>query len=316
MELYVGTSGFAYKEWKGSFYPEDLPHKNMLQYYGEQLRAVEINNTFYRMPKASLLESWAGEVPRGFRFVLKASQRITHQQRLKEGAGDSVAYLLAVAGALNERLGPLFFQLPPSLRKDVPRLRAFLELLAERRRAAVEAHSPSGSGVRRQPRSASGRKTGSARAVASGQLTLLPERAAAGGEDDRDGDASGLAATSVYDPLAARAPVAFRAAFELRHESWFVDPVYNLLHEHQAALCIADAGDDLKVPFVATADWGYLRLRRPGYDDSALAGWVKLVQAQDWKDAFVFFKHEGSGTGPRLAKQFVELAERDLQLAA
>ena len=112
MELYVGTSGYSYKEWKGSFYPEDLPDKQMLHHYGERFRTVEINNTFYRMPKAPMLEAWSAEVPARFKFVLKAPQQITHIKRLKE-AGDSVAYLLKVAGALKEQLGPLLFQLPP-----------------------------------------------------------------------------------------------------------------------------------------------------------------------------------------------------------
>src|SRR4030095_10895914 len=128
MNLYVGTSGYSYKEWKGPFYPEDLPDKQMLRFYGERFRSVEINNTFYRMPKESVLEGRAGDVPADFKFVLKASQRITHMQRLKE-AGDSVAYLLKTAAVLNERLGPLLFQLPPNMKKDAPRLRAFLELL-------------------------------------------------------------------------------------------------------------------------------------------------------------------------------------------
>src|SRR3974377_1363853 len=93
LNLYVGTSGFSYKEWKGSFYPEDLPDKQMLRFYGERFRTVEINNTFYRMPKAGVLEAWGEEVPAHFKFVLKASQRITHMQRLKD-CEDSVAYLL------------------------------------------------------------------------------------------------------------------------------------------------------------------------------------------------------------------------------
>src|SRR3954466_10954038 len=93
MSLYVGTSGYAYKPWKGPFYPADLPDAGMLRYYGERFGAVEINNSFYRMPKPAVLEGWAAEVPPGFRFVLKASQRITHFQRLKD-VGDSVAYLL------------------------------------------------------------------------------------------------------------------------------------------------------------------------------------------------------------------------------
>src|SRR5205823_544204 len=124
MNLYVGTSGYSYKEWKGTFYPEDLPDKQMLRFYGERFRSVEINNTFYRMPKASVLEAWAKEVPADFMFVLKASQRITHHQRLKDADG-SMSYLLEVAGALKERLGPLLFQLPPYFRKDAPRRRDY-----------------------------------------------------------------------------------------------------------------------------------------------------------------------------------------------
>src|SRR5262249_52539048 len=122
MNLYVGTSGYSYKEWKGSFYPEDLPAKKMLHYYGERFRTVEINNSFYRMPKESVLEAWAADVPTDFRFVLKAPQRITHFQRLKE-SGESVKFLLDVAGTLQARLGPILFQLPPNFKKDVPRLR-------------------------------------------------------------------------------------------------------------------------------------------------------------------------------------------------
>src|ERR1051325_1921969 len=137
MNFYVGTSGFSYKEWKGSFYPEDLPEKQMLRFYGEQFRSVEINNTFYRMPKDSVVQAWAAEVPPDFRFVLKASQRITHMHRLKD-AGDSVAYFLNVAGALKEHLGPVLFQLPPFLKKDVSRLRDFLKLLPSQVRSAIE----------------------------------------------------------------------------------------------------------------------------------------------------------------------------------
>src|SRR5438105_3602925 len=137
MNLYVGTSGYSYKEWKGTFYPEDLPDKQMLRFYGEHFCSVEINNTFYRMPKASVLEAWASEVPERFRFVIKASQRITHMQRLKD-AGDSVSYLLKVAGSLKDRLGPFLFQLPPHLKKDAQRLREFLPLLGSQNRAAFE----------------------------------------------------------------------------------------------------------------------------------------------------------------------------------
>jgi uncharacterized protein YecE (DUF72 family) len=137
MNLYVGTSGYSYKEWKGTFYPKDLPDKKMLHSYGERFRTVEINYTFRRMPTASLLEKWAGEVSADFKFVLKALEQITHRQRLKD-AGALAANFLAAAGTLKERLGPVLFQLPPNFQKDVPRLSAFLKLLPPQRRVAFE----------------------------------------------------------------------------------------------------------------------------------------------------------------------------------
>jgi len=233
MNLYVGTSGYSYKEWKGTFYPEDMPADGMLRYYGERFRTVEINNTFYRLPKASVLEAWAAQVPAEFKFVLKASKRITHIGRLKD-VGDPTAYLLEVAGTLKDRLGPLLFQLPPNLKKDLPRLRDFLALLP-------------------------------------------PDR---------------------------------RAAFEFRHQTWFDDEVLGLLRERRAALCIAEAEEGVEVPFVSTADWGYIRLRMQDYTDADLKAWLKRVQGETWKDAFVFFKHEDAGKGPKMAKRFLELAAR------
>ncbi|HEY3203295.1 MAG TPA: DUF72 domain-containing protein [Thermoanaerobaculia bacterium] len=137
MRVLAGTSGYSYKEWKGSFYPEDLPASEMLRYYAARLPAVEINNTFYRMPKASLLSGWAEQVPDGFRFVLKASQRITHQKRLRE-AGEEVGYFFRVATTLGDRLGPVLFQLPPNLKRDLPRLADFLALLPPASRSAFE----------------------------------------------------------------------------------------------------------------------------------------------------------------------------------
>jgi uncharacterized protein YecE (DUF72 family) len=137
MRVHVGTSGYSYKEWKGSFYPEDLKNADMLRYYAERFSAVEINNTFYRMPKASMLESWAQKVPSGFLFVLKASQQITHRKRLKK-AGEPLEYLLRTASVLGAQLGPVLFQLPPYFKKDVSRLREFLDLLPEGRPFAFE----------------------------------------------------------------------------------------------------------------------------------------------------------------------------------
>lgn len=137
MQVLVGTSGYSYAEWKGSFYPEDLPASEMLRYYAGRLSTVEINNTFYRMPSVKLLAGWAEQVPAGFRFALKASQRITHQKRLKE-AGEEVAYFFGSASILGDRLGAVLFQLPPNLKKDLPRLAAFLELLPAGSRCAFE----------------------------------------------------------------------------------------------------------------------------------------------------------------------------------
>ncbi len=137
MRLRVGTSGFAYKEWKGPFYPRDLADREMLRYYAERLDTVEINNTFYRMPSPRVLEGWGAQVPPGFAFGLKSPRRITHQQRL-EGSEDTLAHLLAAAGNLGDALGPILFQLPPWLRKDAARLAAFLRLLPFGIRAAFE----------------------------------------------------------------------------------------------------------------------------------------------------------------------------------
>jgi len=133
----VGTSGYAYKEWKGTFYPEKLPQDQMLRYYGEQFCTVEINNTFYRMPSEKVVVNWASQVPDAFQFVLKASQRITHQKRLQD-AGEELAYFLKTSSVLGAKLGPTLFQLPPNFKKDLARLETFLGLLPNRWRAAME----------------------------------------------------------------------------------------------------------------------------------------------------------------------------------
>lgn len=137
MQRFTGTSGFAYKEWKGSFYPEDIGDSGMLRFYASRFNAVEINNTFYRMPSEKVLSAWAAEVPADFRFVLKASRQITHTKRLKD-AGEPLDYLLRNARVLGDRLGPILFQLPPNLKLDIDRLRAFLDLIPDDIRAAFE----------------------------------------------------------------------------------------------------------------------------------------------------------------------------------
>ncbi len=239
MKLLVGTSGYSYKEWKGNFYPEDLTDKEMLHYYGTRLPTVEINNTFYQLPKEGVLKSWSEQVPDDFQFAIKASQRITHIKRLKE-AGDETEYLLRTIRVLGSRLGCILFQLPPNLKKDLPRLEQFLK------------HIP--------------------------------------------GDT--------------------RAAFEFRHASWFEQDVFDCLKTNRCALCIADADDELDIPFTATTNWGYLRLRRVEYSAADLKKWMKLVQSQNWEQAFVFFKHEDAGTGPKLATQFLKLADTKPKVSA
>ena len=229
MIVRAGTSGFSYKEWKGSFYPEDLPVDGMLEYYARHFEAVEINNTYYRMPSESLLASWAEQVPGGFRFVLKANRQITHLRRLKPEALEALEYFRDQARALGDRLGPVLFQLPPNFKQELPRLRDFL----------------------------------------------------------------------------AGTPEGIRAAFEFRHDSWLHDDVYTALADHGAALVIAQTQED-ETPLVATADWGYLRLRKVEYGPGEVEAWAERVRAQSWDEAYVFFKHEDEGTGPRLAGRFLD----------
>lgn len=230
MKLWVGTSGYSYKEWLGSFYPERLAAKEMLRFYASRLPAVEINNTFYRLPKETVLKSWAEQVPAEFRFVLKAPQKITHVKRLKDAASE-VEYLFRVAKALGPTGGAMLFQLPPHLRKDIDRLKNF--------------------------------------------LSILP------------GDQA--------------------VAFEFRHPTWFDDEVYACLRERNCALCAAEMDETDNVDVLATATWGYLRLRRSEYSGDDLLKWKERILSQPWDHAYVFFKHEDEGIGPKLAAEFIEL---------
>ncbi|MDQ2963739.1 MAG: DUF72 domain-containing protein [Pseudomonadota bacterium] len=137
--LLAGASGYSFKEWKGNFYPEKIKPEDMLTFYAERLPTVEINNTFYQMPKVAVLETWACSTPEHFRFAIKASRRITHMARLKaETAADSVDFLYKNLASLGAKRGPVLFQLPPFLKKDLPRLTEFLSLLPEGHGAAFE----------------------------------------------------------------------------------------------------------------------------------------------------------------------------------
>ncbi len=137
MQLLAGTSGFSYKEWLGKFYPEKLAPDAMLRYYAERFATVEINNTFYRMPAEAMLARWAAETPGHFAFTLKAPRRITHEKRLRE-AGPDVTEFVRRAHALGGKLGVLLFQLPPFLKKDLPRLKDFLDAIPKGERVAFE----------------------------------------------------------------------------------------------------------------------------------------------------------------------------------
>jgi len=138
-KLLAGASGYSFKEWKGAFYPEKIKPEEMLPFYSQRLPTVEINNTFYRMPKTAVLENWARRTPEGFRFAVKASRRITHFARLAaDKAHDSVDYLYRNLAALGAKRGPVLYQLPPFLKKDLPRLGEFLALLPAGHAAAFE----------------------------------------------------------------------------------------------------------------------------------------------------------------------------------
>jgi len=230
VRLLAGTSGYSFKEWKGTFYPADLKSDQLLGFYATKFPTLEINNTFYRLPKEHVLLEWASQVPEQFTFSLKASQRITHHTRLKAESESLVAFLLKNTSVLCGRLGPILFQLPPNLKKDVDRLKNFLSYL----------------------------------------------------------------------------PADRKYAFEFRHESWFDDEVFSVLRDRDIAMCVAEQAD-FKCPVVCTATWGYLRLHKLDYDQSALEEWAKCVTAQNWNEAFVYFKHdEGVGSGPPAVEAFVQ----------
>jgi uncharacterized protein YecE (DUF72 family) len=232
MKIYIGTSGYSYKEWKGIFYPEKISPKDMLRFYSERFGTVEINNTFYRMPTESVLRSWADQVPDDFVFVFKAPQTITHFKRLKNVESE-IEYLLRTLSILGRRLGPVLFQFPKGFRADLPLLKDFLVSL----------------------------------------------------------------------------PRTMSFAFEFRNPSWLDGEAPDLLRERGCSLCTTDSGENPTKEIVSTAAWGYLRLRRPDYTNADLSEWAKKIISQQWKKAFLFFKHEDEAAGPGMAIQFRKLID-------
>ena len=233
MKVWVGTSGYSFPAWKGTFYPEDLPAKQMLSYYAARLPAVELNNTFYQQPRPAAVVAWREQTGPEFRFAVKASQKITHWKRLA-GAEEEARYLLATIEPLGEKLGCVLYQLPPNMKCDRACLEAFLEVLAD-------------------------------------------------------------AAPQV------------RSAFEFRHPSWASDDVLTLLGRHGCAWVVAETDDEPLLVAATGAPWGYLRLRKSNYDELELAAWARRLAELGWREAFVFFKHEDEGKGPRLAADLLRL---------
>lgn len=230
MKLYVGTSGYSYKEWKGSFYPEKISPDEMLSYYASRLPAVELNNTYYRLPQRSTVENWHTQVPENFQFSVKAPRSITLYRRLKD-VDAQTKQLLDTISVLEDRLGAVLFRMPEDMKKDVSRLESFLEKL----------------------------------------------------------------------------PADTPAAFDFRHPTWFDDEVFDLLRKHNRVLVVSDTDEVPTNHIDKTADWGYVRLRRVKYSKAELTAWSKRIKAQNWNKAFIFFKHEDEGTGPKLAAQFIKL---------
>lgn len=229
MEILAGTSGYSYKEWLGRFYPAGLPANAMLRYYAERFPTVEINSSFYRMPAESVLAHWAEAVPEHFAFTLKAPRRITQTMPPNE-AESAVAEFVRRAAALGDKLGALLFQLPPSSKKDLDRLRDFLAVLP-------------------------------------------PDR---------------------------------QVALEFRHASWHDEAVYEALRARGVMLCVTDT-DEGDTPFVATADCGYVRLRRTHYDDADLRAWVERIATRGLARACVYFRHEDEARGTGFARRLTEL---------
>ena len=228
--IWFGTSGFSYKEWRPIFYPEGLSDKQFLQYYSTRLNSVEIDYTFYRMPSAKTIEGWKTATPENFKFTLKASQQITHRQRLKVPS-DALDYFVSVVPGLESRLGMILYQLPPFFKCDLQRLEMFLSVL----------------------------------------------------------------------------PRGIPAAFEFRHDSWFVDDIYRLLRKHNVALCIHDA-DDHTTPMELTAGFTYVRLRRSEYSDTQRREWQDRIRswARDGIDVFAYIKHEDNPQAPLIALDFAK----------
>ena len=233
-QLYVGTSGFQYRHWRGRFYPKDIVQRRWLEYYAGCFGTVELNATFYRLPKEATFRKWHERVPEGFRYALKFSRYGSHTRRLKDPEQTIRRFIDAIA-PLGEAIGPLLVQLPPSFEADVERLRSFLEA----------------------------------------------------------------------------APGEYRWVLEFRHSSWLTEPVFELLSELGAGLCVHDALPDH--PWRATADWVYWRFHGEDHNQSCperlleqTAEWLGAQRAAG-RDVYAYFNNDGQAKAPRDARRLLEL---------
>jgi uncharacterized protein YecE (DUF72 family) len=229
--LYAGTSGFAYTSWKPTFYPPKLPSSGFLGYYAARLNAVEVNYTYRRLASPATFEKWVSQTPEHFLFLPKAHMKITHSLKLQDAEDFTRVFLeslepLRAAG----RLGPILFQLPPSLKSDVERLARFAGAL----------------------------------------------------------------------------PRAIRAAFEFRNATWFDEATYQVMRDSNVGLCMAE-NENLETPHVITADFVYLRLRKPDYSDSELQSINYRVSQyrSNGYPTYAIFKHEDTPAGALNAEKLL-----------
>jgi uncharacterized protein YecE (DUF72 family) len=231
--LFAGTSGFAYATWKPNFYPEKCASAKFLEYYATRLNAVEVNYTYRRIASASTFEKWISVVPAEFRFLPKAHMKITHSLKL-EGAEEFTRFFLESLTPLRDagKLGPILFQLPPSLKFDEERLRSFVRLL----------------------------------------------------------------------------PRTDKFAFEFRNATWFSEETYKILRDHNVALCMAE-NENLETPHVVTADFVYLRLRKPDYLEAEILAIDRRIQQylSNSYPVFAIFKHEDTPAGALNAERLLRM---------
>jgi uncharacterized protein YecE (DUF72 family) len=230
--IWVGTSGYQYPEWRGSFYPERYPESQMLAFYTRHFDTVEINYTSYQFPTEKSIAGWLSGAPDGFKYAPKVPRKVTYGPAALKAAGPMQMFLSRING-LGDKLGPVLMQLPPGFARD----------------------------------------------------------------------------DTVLDALVSAVPSGTNMHIELRDPSWHHDQVFETLRAHGVGLCISDS-EELVTPVVYTSDVAYFRLRHEGYQPADLERWAEAVRsrhAESGHDVFAYFKHEGTGSGPRFARELKRL---------